>query len=178
MQVREKTGQTLTEPITVALMRTYLGLVDTTQDTLIGTMITASRKWLENHTGASVISKIYEVEFDSDDGYDNWFELPFAPVTSVTTVVVGSTAVENHERGQSVVSIYPLGTISTGTTNNTLDIEFVAGAGTELATLALYRIVADYYDARKDNPALEVSSASLKWDTMKLVNQLSNNTSI
>ena len=178
MQVRIKSGQTLTEPITAALWRAYSGIDDTSQDTLVGTMITAARLWLEDHTGRSVISKSYEVEFDKSDGYDNWYSLPFSPVTSITSCEIDSTAVSYSERGLDVVEIYPDSVIGTGTTNNSIDVEFIAGATDTRAVMALYRIVTDLFDARKDNPAAEVSSAVLKWDTMKLVNQLSNNTSI
>lgn len=178
MQVRIKSGQTLTEPITAAQWRSYSGYSDTSFDTLIGTMITAARLWLEDHTGRSVISKSYEVEFDKSDGYENWYELPFSPVTSITSCEIDSTAVTYSERGLDVVEIYPDSVIGTGTTNDSIDVEFIAGLTDERAVLALYRIVTDLFDVRKDNPSMEMSSAVPKWDTMKLVNELSNNTSI
>ena len=178
MQVRIKAGQTLTEPITATLWRGYSGIDDTSQDTLIETMITASRLWLEDHTGRSVISKSYEVQFDKSDGFENWYMLPFSPVTSITTCEIDDTAVTYSERGLDIIEIYPDSVIGTGTTNNIIEVEFVAGATDSRAVMALYRIVTDLFDARKDNPAAQVSTAVLKWDTMKLVNQLSNNTSI
>jgi len=178
MQVRIKADQSLTEPITAANFRSYSGLDDTTYDTLIGTMITAARKWLEDHTGCSIISKSYEVEFDKSDGYDNWYELPFYPVTSITTCEIDDTTVTYSERGQDTVEIYPDSVIGTGTSDNIIAVEFVAGASDERAVIALYRIVSDYYDAKKDNPSAVMSSAIPKWDTMKLVNQLSNNITI
>jgi uncharacterized phiE125 gp8 family phage protein len=170
MQVREKSGQTLTEPITASDFRTFMGLTDTSQDTLIGTMITAGRKWFENHTGLSIISKVYEVEFDNGDDVDNWFELPFSPVTVLTSVEIDGTEIEYYSKGQKVMYIYPLGTISTSTSNNSLDVEFTAGAADDIAKQALYRIVADLYNHRYDNQG--VTSSLLSWDTMQLVNQL------
>jgi uncharacterized phiE125 gp8 family phage protein len=170
MQVREKTGQSLTEPITAANVRSFLGLSDTTQDTLIGTIIKAARIWLENHTGRSLISKVYEVEFDREDGTDNWYELPFSPVTDIESVEVGGTAVDYYEKGQKVTYIYPLDSVSTGTTNNTLDVEFTAGASDDVAIQALYRIVADLFNHRYDNQG--VTASLLSWDTAKLVDQL------
>ncbi len=170
MQVREKSGQSLTEPISASDFRTFMGLTDTTQDTLIGTMITAGRKWFENHTGLSVVSKVYEVEFDNGDDVDNWFELPFSPVTVLTSVKIGGVAVDYYEKGQKVMYIYPLDTISTSTSNNTLDVQFTAGAADDIAKQALYRIVADLYNHRYDNQG--VTSSLLSWDTMQLVNQL------
>lgn len=170
MQVREKTGQSITDPITASQFRTFIGLSDTTQDTLIGSIITAARKWLENHTGRSIVSKVYEVEFDNGDDVDNWFELPFSPVTAIASVKIGTTTIDYYERGQKVVEIYPLDSISTGGTNNTLDVEFTAGASDDIAVQALYRIVADLFNHRYDNQG--VSSSLLSWDTAKLVDQL------
>ena len=170
MQVREKSGQTLTEPITASDFRTFMGLTDTTQDTLIGTMITAGRKWLENHTGLSVISKVYQCQFARGDDTDNWFELPFSPVTVLTSVKIDGTTVQYYEKGQKVTYIYPLTSVSTSTAGNTLDIEFTAGASDSIAVQALYRIVADLYNHRYDNQG--VTSSLLSWDTMQLVNQL------
>lgn len=178
MQVREKSGQTLTELITEAEFKTYIGLLTNDQDDVIYDIIAASRVWFEENTGRSVISKVYEVEFEKADGYENWYELPYSPVTAIASVEIGGTAVGYSEKGLNVVSIYPESVISTGTTNNSLAVEFTAGGADSRAKLALMRICADYYDARKDNPNAEISSASLKWDTMKLVNQLSNNVSI
>ena len=178
MEVRIKADQTLTEPITAALWRAYSGLDDTTQDTLIETMITAARLWLENHTGCSVISKSYEAEFDISDGYENWYELPFSPVVSITSVQIDDVDITYSQRGQGIVEIYPDSIIGSGTEDNIIKVEFIAGATDERATIAIYRIASDYFDARKDNPAAEISSAVLKWGTMHFVNQLSNNITI
>ena len=55
MQVREKAGQTLTEPLSLDDVKTYLGITETDQDVLIETFITAARKWVEKNTSRSVI---------------------------------------------------------------------------------------------------------------------------
>ena len=170
MQVREKSGQTLTEPITASDFRTFMGLTDTSQDTLIGTMITAGRKWFENHTGLSIISKVYQCQFARGDDTDNWFELPFSPVTLISSVQKDGVDVDYEETGLKTLSIYPDSLISTSTSNNSLDVEFTAGAADDIAKQALYRIVADLYNHRYDNQG--VTSSLLSWDTMQLVNQL------
>lgn len=170
MEVREKSGQTLTDPITASDFRTFVGLSDTTQDTYIGTLIKAARIWLENHTGRSLISKIYEVEFEDEDGIDNWYTLPFEPVTSITSVEIGGTAIDYYSKGQKLIKIYPLKSISTGVTNNTLDIEFVAGASDDVAKQALYRIVSDFYNVKYDSQG--GAGTLITWDTYKFIDQL------
>lgn len=170
MQVQEKTGQTITEPITAANFRTFMGLVDTTQDTLIASMIIAAREWIENYTGRSLVSKVYIAEFPKADGFENWYELPFSPVTDIASVKVGTTTVSYHERGLKVVEIYPESVISTGTSNNVLTVEFTAGGTDEVGIQALYRVVADLYNHRYDNQG--VTSSLLSWNTSQLVDQL------
>ena len=176
MQVREKSGQTLTEPITYAQMKVYMGS-DEIVEAVFNAIIKPARIWLEKYTGCSVISKIYEVEFERDDGYENWYELPFYPVTSITTVQIDSTDVDYYEKGQTIVEIYPQSAISTGTSDNTLDVEFIAGASNTLAVEALYRMVSDLYNTRTTGGG-DVSTVSFQWDTMSLINQLSKNTNI
>ncbi len=187
MQVREKTGQTLTEPITVAEFKTFSGYTGSDQDTLIDTFITAARKLFENETGLSVISKVYEVEFDrwdmiSDDltkvGYsgwdDGWYRLPFSPVTAIASVDISDVATTYSRRGLKTVEIRPNAVIQTGITNNTLAVEFTAGAASDEAKIAILRIVTDFFNNREDGGGASVGS--LSFDTKRIMSNLSINT--
>lgn len=170
MQVKEKAGQTLTEPITASGFRSYIGLTDTTQDTYIGTLIKAARIWLENYTGRSLISKSYQVEFENEDGVDNWYALPFTPCTSITSVQINDTDIDYYSKGLKGIEVYPLSAISTGTSDNTLDVEFVAGASDDIAIQCLYRVVSDLYNVKYD--AQGGAQTLITWDTMRFVEQL------
>ena len=109
MQVREKAGQSLTEPVTAAEMITYLGLdtLSTDETTIMQAMITAARKYLEDYTAKSVLSKSYEVRFYTEDKIGDYYELPFSPVTSITSVEVSGTAIDYDEKGQDRIYIRP-----------------------------------------------------------------------
>jgi uncharacterized phiE125 gp8 family phage protein len=187
MQVRIKASQTLTEPVTVAEFKTYSGYSGTDQDTLIGTMITAARKFLENETGVSCVSKVYEVDFNrydmiSDDlskvGYsgwdDGWFRLPFSPVTVISTVTIGGVATTYSQRGLKVVEIRPDAVIQTGTTDNTLAVTFTAGESEEQMKIAIMRIVSDLFNNREDYSGMTM--AALSFDTQRMISNLSTNT--
>ncbi len=188
MQVRVKTGQTLTEPVTTAEFKTYSGYPGTDQDTYIGELITAAREFLENETGISCVSKVYQVEFDrwdmfGDDltgigysGYDDgWYRLPISPVTVITSVKIASTAVTYDQRGLKVVDIHPDTVVQTGTSSNILEVEFTAGEANAIIKKAVMRIVTDLFNHREDYTT--VSMSSISFDTQRLISQLSTNTS-
>ena len=180
MQVREKSGQTLTEPVTAAQMEDYLGFTMTTdQKTLVGTMITAARRWLEDKTALSVLSKTYEVRFYIEDKIGDYYELPFSPVTSITSVEVSGTAIEYDEKGLDRLYIKPQASIITNTVTDEayLDCEFIAGADLDVANIAIMRIVSDMWDNRKDNLP-DSPAAGLSWETMKYIETLNNNTEL
>ena len=177
MQYREKAGQTLTEPVTKSEMETYLGLTLTTAEgTLITSMIKAARKWLEDYIGVSLLSKSYEVRFYTEDAINDYYELPFSPVTSITSVEISGTSVEYDEKGLDRKYIRPQQTVITNSTTDEayLDCEFVTGATNEMANVAIQRIVTDMWDNRKDNLP-DSPSAGLSWKTMKYIETLNNN---
>ncbi len=187
MQVREKSGQILTEPATAAEFKTFSGYSGTDQDSLIASLITAARQLFEDETGLSVISKVYEVEFDrwdmlynelNDSTYDDgWFRLPFSPVTDIASVEIGGITTTYTQRGLKVVDIHPDQIVATGTTNNTLAVEFTAGLAEARAKNAILRMVSDWFNNREDNVS-GLSMASLTFGTRQLISSLSTNTGL
>ena len=101
MQVREKSGQTLVEPVDNDDLKTYLGYTQTDQDDIFDMLLTAVRKWVENYTGLSAIAKSYEVFFIPEDSFDGWFNLPFTPFDEITTVTLDTTVLTSDDAGLS-----------------------------------------------------------------------------
>ena len=187
MQVRIKTGQTLTEPVTAAEFKTFVGYPGTDQDTFIGELLTAVREFLESETGLSCVSKVYEAEFDrwdmfGDDlsgvgysGWDTgWYRLPFSPVTVITTVSIGGVTTTYTQKGLKVIDIRPDTVIQTGTTDNTLAVTFTAGEANKSIKNAILRIASDLFNNREDYSG--VSMSSISFDTQRLISHLSTNT--
>ena len=183
MQVREKSGQTLTEPVTTAEFKTFSGYSGTDQDSLISSLITSARQFLENETGLSCIPKSYQCEFYRYDVYFDeldqlgWFTLPFSPVTSITSVTIGGVATTYSQKGLKRVEICPDQVISTGTTNNAIAVEFIAGESNTQIKNAILRIVSDMFNNREDNVS-SVSMAMLSFDTRRMIANLSTNVEI
>jgi uncharacterized phiE125 gp8 family phage protein len=176
MQVKEKTG-TITDPVTVSEAKGYIGYTSTDQDALFAILITAAREWLESHYAFSCVSKSYIARFVKADAVDGWYELPYSPVTSITSVTVDSEDVDYEEQGDEIRSILPDTIISTGTLTNELVVEFVAGAANNRAKTGIMRIVSDMFNNKDDNPT-NINAAKLSYDTTRYLEGLNNNTGL
>jgi uncharacterized phiE125 gp8 family phage protein len=187
MQVRVKSGQSLTDPVTASEFKTFIGYPGTDQDALIASMITAAREFLESETGLSCVSKVYQVEFDrwdmiSDDltkiGYsgfdDGWYRLPYSPVKLISTVTIGGTTTSYSQRGQKIIEIHPDQLVQTGTSNNILAVEFTAGEANNTIKNAILRITSDLFNNREDYSGMSMSA--IGFDTQRLISNLSTNT--
>ena len=187
MQVRVKAGQVISEPVTVAEFKKFIGYNTSDQDAFIQQLITAARELIESETGVSGVSKSYEVEFDRFDmitedlsrvgysGYDDgWYKLPFSPVVSITSVELSGVITTYSQKGLKQVLIHPDIVVQTGTNSNILQVEFIAGEVTERFNMALLRVLSDLFNYRESFTG--VSMAALSFDTHRLLSSFSNNT--
>ena len=181
MQYREKAGQDITDPVTTAEMITYLGLdsLDASNTTMLGDMITAARKWIEEYTGLSMVSKTYEVRFYREDEWNDYYELPFSPVVSITSVDVSGTSIEYDEKGLDRVFVRPQSSIITNTVSDEayLDVEYIAGADNDQANLALKRLAAEMFNRRFDGVSGD-PAACVSFSTMKFIETFNVNTDL
>lgn len=75
------------EPVTAAEVRAWMHMDSTADDTQLGTLITAARLRLEEHTGRAMITQTITAAWDDfPDGAE--IELPRAPLQTVTSVNV------------------------------------------------------------------------------------------
>jgi len=119
------------------------------------------------------------VRFYVEDEMNDYYELPFSPVTSITSVDISGTAVDYDEKGLDTVYIKPQSSIITNTTTDEayLDCEFIAGASSPMANIAIKRMVSDMWDNRKDNLP-DSPAVGLSWGTRKYIDTLNNNTGL
>ena len=176
MQVKEKAGA-ITDPVTLADVKNYIGYTSADQDSLFTQLITSAREWLEDHFAFSCVSKSYIARFEKDDAIDGWYELPISPVTGITRVTVSSEVVGYEEKGDETREIHPDEVISTGISSNELVVEFVAGAAGGRAKIGIMRIVSDMFNNKDDNPT-NISAAKLSYDTMRYLEGLNKNTGL
>lgn len=88
----ELTDDDTTEPVTVVEVKQYLSITYSSADTLLGTLISAARKWVEDNTSTSLKKRTVKctVQLAAMPDYPHSFELPYAPIIGDVTLV-GST---------------------------------------------------------------------------------------
>lgn len=131
------------EIVTTADAKAYMRVDTTTDDTLIGDMITQARIWCENYISKDIVAKT-RVYFDEE--VSARITLPFAPVSSITTVK--SEAVDATYKSYGVdKDILELQSLPAK------DVEVTyatAGLSDKLLEQAILQLVSTYYDNRAD----------------------------
>lgn len=96
MQV-QITSDLQTEPVSVSEAKAYLRLIGSDEDSLILELITSARQRLEKFTGLSFGNKTIKCYTRASD---RWFELPYQPLVSITSVLDDDgTALTYETRG-------------------------------------------------------------------------------
>lgn len=174
------TSSSITEPVTKAELKAFMGYpsTDTSQDDIMDIIITAAREWFEQRTGLSVVSKYYSAYFEEDDRSDGWFELPVNPVTGTPVVTVCGVVTSYQQKGSKVIKISPdnvYGTIPVGGLSYTyyVEVTFTAGAKNEIANVCIMGIASSIFNYREGG--LNVNVARIPFDTLTLIDSLSNN---
>jgi len=176
MQLKVLTSS-ITEPVTTAQLKTFLGYTATDQDTPIGTIITAARTWFENRTGMSVVSKSYKAYFEKEDQDEGWYELPVSPVlsTPAITITVNTVSTTFTQKGLNKVYVCPdnvIGTVGVGASVTPwyMEVTFQAGETSEAANQCITEIAAAIFNNR--DQGIGINAARIPFDTLQRVNQL------
>jgi hypothetical protein len=93
MRQNKVNSVTGSEIVTVSDLKNYARIDTDADDTLIGNMITQARIWCENYISRDIVAKNRTYYLDSTQGI---FDLPFAPVASISSVTVKGEA-ETYE---------------------------------------------------------------------------------
>jgi len=153
------------EPVTTAQAKTHMRVDISDDDTLIGTLIKAARRWIENLTGIRMVTQTWYYYLDAFPCGDI-IKLPIGPVSSISSVkytdadgAVSTLAASNYEVDTVSIparivlkenSAWPSTTLKVV---NGVTIEFVAGYGAAAAvpeelTLALKMVIEHWYEHR------------------------------
>ena len=101
IKINSTTG---TEIISTADVKSYARIDTTADDTLIGQMITQGRIVLENYISRDIVAKnrTFYRSF-----IDDRFEVPFAPVTTITSITVEDTTAAHtvHGLDKSIIEL-------------------------------------------------------------------------
>lgn len=86
----KRTVDSVFEPITKAEAKSFARQDDATDDTLIDTLIEAAREWCESFTGRAFIKQTWTQIIDWS--FPGVIQLPYAPLTSVSSITYIDTA--------------------------------------------------------------------------------------
>lgn len=131
------------ELISTADVKSYARIDTDADDTLISNMIVQARIWIENFISKDIVSKNRTYYLPETSGV---FDLPFAPISSVSSVTSEGEAADYSEYGLDDTSIE----LDGGYSKHVKVTYITAGLSDELLKQAMLQLVATYYDNRAD----------------------------
>jgi len=136
-------AESATEPVSLADAKNYIKVDFTDDDTLITSMIIMARIWCENYLSRDIVSKTRKYYMDKTNGL---FDLPFSPVTTISSVKVNGEAATYDVLGLNNETIE----LHSGPAEK-VEIEYITEAvDNDLIQGAILQLVSTYYDNRTD----------------------------
>ena len=146
------------EPITLAEAKGYLRVVETQEDSLLASLITAARVFVETHTSLFLFTQTWTF-YGVVRGGGGFLEIPREPVQSVAQVSVVSPEGTERALKSSAWTAHIAGgraRIKLPRVSGTVAVEFTAGYGTVANKVpspvrqAILQLVARWYEHRGD----------------------------
>lgn len=140
IKVNSVTGSEL---VSVAEAKLYTRIDTSADDTLIDDMITQARVFIENYISRDIVAKNRTYYVDQTNGL---FDLPFAPIASVSSVTVEGEAATYDILGLDDYSIELHG----GPSKHVKVTYVTAGINDSAIKQAILQLVSTLYDNRAD----------------------------
>jgi len=131
------------EIITAQDVKDYVRIDTNADDALITQMITEARIWCENFISRDIVAKNRTYYLPTTNGL---FDLPFAPIASVVSVLINGAAAQYTEYGLDDLSIE----LDGGPADNVKVTYTTTGLNDGLVKQAILQLVSTYYDNRAD----------------------------
>ena len=131
------------EILTAQNVKDYARIDTSADDNLITAMISQARIWCENYISRDIVSKNRTYYIPETNGL---FDLPFAPVSSITSVKSNDIAISYTVLGLDNESIE----LDGGSAEKIKVVYVTSGLNDELLQQAIMQLVSTYYDNRAD----------------------------
>jgi uncharacterized phiE125 gp8 family phage protein len=131
------------EIVTTQDVKDYVRIDTDADDTIIGRMIEQARIWCENYISRDIVAKTRTYYVDRTNGV---FDIPFAPVNSITSVTVQGEAAEYTVLGLDNETIE----LDGGSAEQVKVSYSTTGLSDGLLKQAILQLVSTYYDNRAD----------------------------
>lgn len=156
------------EIVTLAEAKAFIRIDTTDDDTIITTIIEQARLVCENYISADIVSKnrTYYLESANDR-----FEVPFSPITSITTVTVEGSAASHTSYGANneILSLDKLAA------KDIIVTYITSGINNALVKQAILQLVSTLYDNRSDIIVMQgISFVEIPTDVKNLLSSMKN----
>ena len=131
------------EIVLVATAKDYMRVSTSEDDNIITRMITQARIWCENYISRDIVSKNRTYYMPETNGI---FDLPFGPVSSISSVTSDDTAISYSILGLDNESIE----LDGGAADKVKVTYITSGLSDSLLQSAIMQLVSTYYDNRSD----------------------------
>jgi uncharacterized phiE125 gp8 family phage protein len=156
------------EIVTVAEAKSFIRIDTSDDDTLLGTIIEEARLVCENYISADIVSKnrTYYLESANDR-----FEVPFSPITSISSVTVEGSAAAHTSYGANneILSLEKLAA------KDIVITYITTGINNGLLKQAILQLVSTLYDNRSDITVMQgISFVKIPTDVKTLLSSMKN----
>jgi hypothetical protein len=131
------------EIVLVTTAKDYMRVNTSVDDNIITRMITQARIWCENYISRDIVSKNRTYYMPETNGI---FDLPFGPVSSISSVTSDGTAISYTILGLDNESIE----LDGGGADKVKVTYVTSGLSDSLLQSAIMQLVSTYYDNRAD----------------------------
>lgn len=140
IKINSETGSEL---ITTQNVKDYVRIDTSEDDTLIGQMIVQARIWCENYISRDIVAKNRTYYLDKTNGI---FDLPFAPVASISSLSIDGTSADYTVLGLDNETIE----LDGGAAEKVSVTYVTSGLDNGLIKQAMLQLISTYYDNRAD----------------------------
>jgi len=140
IKINSETGSEL---ITTQNVKDYVRIDTSEDDTLIGQMIVQARIWCENYISRDIVAKNRTYYLDKTNGI---FDLPFAPVASISSLSIDGTSADYTVLGLDNETIE----LDGGAAEKVSVTYVTSGLDNGLIKQAMLQLISTYYDNRSD----------------------------
>lgn len=174
------------DPITTSEAKTHLRVEVADDDTYIGALITAARKWVEEMTNTALIDTVFVEKFDRFPANGGYIELTKGPVSAISsiqyidengTLQTWSSANYQTDLTAKPARIMPVWNAeypSTRTELAAVRITYTAGYGSSATSVpdpikhAVKLLVSEMYENRENTPRPERQAAKILLDNYRI----------
>jgi len=138
------TATTGSEIVSTTNAKDYMRVDTSSDDTIIGRMVTEARLVIENYITKDIVAKTRQFYLAS---VDDRFVLPFSPITSIQSITVDDTATTDYTTYGLDDTIIELNSLPS---EEVIVSYTTSGMNDSLLIQAILQLVSSYYDNRTD----------------------------